>query len=68
MGALYKIRCERCGIEFEHQTGAGFTFACVGCGEVVDNDAPFWCPCCQKRYDPQKEDFSDKITEVILWD
>ena len=68
MGVLYKIRCERCGVEFEHQAGVGFAYACVGCGEVAYEDAPFWCPSCHKRYDPQTEDFSEKLTEVILWD
>ena len=68
MGVLYKIRCEQCGGEFEHQAGVGFVYTCAGCGEVTGEDAPFWCPSCHKRYDPQTEDFSEKLTEVILWD
>ena len=53
---------------FEHQVGVGFAYACVGCGEVVDERAPFWCPVCNKRYNPGDEGFSERVQEVILWD
>ena len=68
MGVIYRIKCERCGSEFEHSVGVGFAYACVGCGETADDYASFWCPCCNKRYNPQDADFADKISEVILWD
>ena len=68
MGVLYKLRCERCGVEFEHQAGIGFSISCIGCGESRDEQAPFWCPCCNLRYDPQSEGFSERLTEIILWD
>lgn len=69
MGVIYRVHCERCGAEFEHQAGVGFAYACVGCGEMaVDEGAPFRCPVCNLRYNPQEENFTDKIREVILWD
>lgn len=68
MGVIYKVRCERCGVLFEHQAGVGLTYACVGCGEVVDERAPFWCPVCNKLYNPGDEGFSERVQEVILWD
>ena len=68
MGVLYKLRCERCGVEFEHQAGTGLIVACVGCEDNGNDDAPFRCPCCNMRYDPQAEDFADKLSEIVLWD
>ena len=69
MGVIYRVKCERCGSEFEHQVGVGFIYACVGCGEVaMDERTPFYCPVCNKRHNPQDADFADKISAVILWD
>ncbi|MBR3682563.1 MAG: hypothetical protein IKL67_04005 [Tidjanibacter sp.] len=69
MGTIYRVHCERCGAEFEHQVGLGLAYACVGCGEVaMDTGAPFRCPVCNLRYNPQDADFADKVLEVILWD
>lgn len=69
MGTIYRVHCERCGAEFEHQVGLGLAYACVGCGEVaMDEGAPFRCPVCNLRYNPQEADFADKVLEVILWD
>ena len=58
----------RMGVEFEHQAGIGFSISCIGCGESTEEKAPFWCPCCHLRYDPRSEGFSEKLTEIILWD
>ena len=68
MGVLYTIKCEQCGSVFEHSVGVGLTYACVGCGEVADEGAPFWCPVCNRRYNPREEQFSERVQEVILWD
>ena len=68
MGVIYRVKCERCGSEFEHSVGVGFAYACVGCGEVADERAPFWCPVCNRRYNPREENFADKLQEVVLWD
>lgn len=68
MGVIYRVKCERCGAEFEHQAGVGFAYACVGCGEMADDYAPFWCPYCNLRYDPTAEGFADRLTDVVLWD
>lgn len=69
MGVIYRVKCERCGTEFEHQAGVGFVYACVGCGDMaVDESAPFYCPACNLRYNPREENFADKLQEVILWD
>ncbi|MBO5805484.1 MAG: hypothetical protein J6R10_01330 [Tidjanibacter sp.] len=69
MGVIYRIECERCGAQFEHQVGVGLIYACVGCGEVaVDERAPFYCPVCHKRYNPLDDDFANHIQEQILWD
>lgn len=68
MGMIYRVKCERCGVEFEHSVGVGFAYACVGCGEMADEGAPFWCPCCNLRHDPTAEGFSDRLTEVVMWD
>ena len=68
MGVLYKIRCERCGVVFEHQVGVGLIYACVGCGDMGNERAPFWCPVCNKRYSPEDEHFGELIEEVVVWD
>lgn len=69
MGTIYRVHCERCGAEFEHQVGLGLAYACVGCGEMaMDEGASFRCPVCNLRYNPQEADFADKVLEVILWD
>ena len=68
MGVVYKICCERCGTQFEHQSGIGVIFTCVGCGESSDDLSPFFCPVCSKRYDPKSDSFSDSLMEVCHWD
>jgi rubrerythrin len=68
MGVIYRVHCEKCGVEFEHQAGVGFVYACVGCGDVSDDRAPFFCPACNQRYNPQDKDFIYKLKDVILWD
>lgn len=68
MGVIYRVKCEQCGSEFEHSVGVGFAYACVGCGEVADESAPFWCPVCHKRYNPLEKQFRERVQEVTLWD
>ncbi len=68
MGVVYKIRCERCGTQFEHQAGIGLVFVCVGCGESGDELSPFFCPVCNKKYDPRDDGFSNYVSEVHHWD
>lgn len=69
MGVIYKVQCEHCGVEFEHQVGVGFVYSCVGCGDIAaDELAPFYCPSCNQRYNPRDKDFSHKLTGVTLWD
>ena len=68
MGVVYSVSCDRCGTNFEHQAGLGLIFSCVGCGESSDEHSAFYCPVCNKRYDPQSDDFGDTLTSVVNWD
>lgn len=68
MGAIYNMSCERCGTKFEHQAGVGNIFVCVGCGESNDENAPFFCPVCSKRFDPQDEQIERSLISVYHWD
>lgn len=65
MGVIYRVCCERCGTAFEHQTGIGFVCSCVDCGERIDDDAPFFCPVCSRRFVPTSAGFADSLLEVI---
>lgn len=69
MGVIYRVKCEQCGSVFQHQAGVGFAYACVGCGEgAADEDTPFCCPVCNKRYNPREKQFGERVQEVTLWD
>ena len=68
MGVIYKMQCERCNTAFEHQAGIGLCCTCRDCGEQNDESAPFFCPVCNKRYQPESDEFNDSLREVILWD
>lgn len=68
MGVVYQMSCERCGTKFEHQAGTGIIFVCVGCGESNDEQSPFYCPVCSKRFDPRSEQFEASLSSVIHWD
>ncbi len=54
MGFIYSVKCDRCGCEFDQMSGEGFV--CVGCGE--NHEAPFRCPCCGKKFNPQAPEFA----------
>ena len=69
MGAIYRIKCERGGVVFEHSVGVGFAYACVGCGEMsLDGGGPIYCPVCNRRYDPEVADFERNVVDTIRWD
>lgn len=68
MGVIYKINCERCNTLFEHQAGMGFMCTCRDCGDFGDDNAPFFCPVCNRRYTPSTEEFSKAVVEVTHWD
>lgn len=68
MGVIYKMSCERCGTHFDHEAGIGFYCSCPTCGEDGDESAPFYCPVCNKRFEPESENFSDNLLQTIVWD
>lgn len=68
MGVIYKMSCERCGTHFDHEAGIGFYCSCPRCGEDGDESAPFYCPVCNKRFEPESENFSDNLLQTIVWD
>lgn len=68
MGAIYSMQCDRCNTSFIHQAGIGFVCNCHDCGEFGDESAPFFCPVCNKRFDPETEEFEKSVKEVAHWD
>ena len=68
MGVIYKMSCERCGTHFDHEAGIGFYCSCPTCGEDGDESTPFYCPVCNKRFEPESENFSDNLLQTIVWD
>ena len=68
MGVIYKMNCERCGTRFEHQAGVGLFCSCPTCGDAADESTPFFCPVCNRRYDPMSWGFEDSVVETIMWD
>lgn len=62
---IYKMNCTDCGSRFEHLAGIGFACTCHDCGESSDEGAPFFCPVCNKRFDPASEEFDAALIEVI---
>ena len=68
MGVVNKMSCDRCGTKFELQAGVGLIFVCVGCGESNDESSPFFCPVCNRCFDPQSEQFESLLSGVVRWD
>lgn len=68
MGVVYKMSCERCGTRFDHEAGIGFFCSCPTCGEDGGESAPFFCPVCNKRFEPESDSFAASLTEMVLWD
>ena len=68
MGVIYSVQCDRCNTHFDHQSGIGFMCDCRDCGEHSDELAPFFCPVCNKRFEPDSESFSDNLRSITHWD
>ena len=62
---IYKMSCNNCGSHFEHLAGIGFSCGCRECGEVSDESAPFYCPVCNRRFEPESDDFNNSLIEAI---
>jgi PHP family Zn ribbon phosphoesterase len=68
MGVVYKMSCERCGTTFDHQAGIGFYCSCPDCGEDSGETPPFYCPVCNKRFEPLAECFNQSLVDMIVWE
>lgn len=62
---IYKMNCTNCGSHFEHLAGIGFACVCRDCGEGADESAPFFCPVCNKKFEPESEEFNASLVEAI---
>ncbi len=68
MGVIYKVLCKECNTTFEHQAGNHFYCSCRDCGESQDEKAPFYCPVCHRRFEPQAPSFKEQLLESTFWD
>ncbi|MBQ1221558.1 MAG: hypothetical protein II362_02500 [Alistipes sp.] len=66
MAMWYAVKCGGCGKEFNYV--AGELMMCVGCGVESDYEAPFFCPECNRRIDPRREEGQAQILERALID
>lgn len=68
MGVVYGVKCDKCGTEFNHQAGMGFSCTCRECGEYLDENSRFRCPVCNREFIPQTAEFELCTTSITLWD
>lgn len=70
MGTLYKIRCKRCGAQFDHYANGdyGLLRLCVGCGEYVETEMPIRCPACLHKLNATAEEFNAQVEVTYSWD
>ncbi len=68
MGAIYCVKCDKCGVKFEHYAGVGFSCSCRDCGEFSDENSQFRCPVCGRLFRPQSPEFGAVVEQVTKWD
>ena len=67
MGAGYKIRCPKCGHEFDQLTGVGFQ-GVVPAGATATVVETFSCSECNHIFNPSAEDFEECVESHYHWD
>jgi len=73
MGTTYKIRCRRCGAQFDSCAGTGALHPCTGSGgtyadSYVETEIPIRCPNCMHRLNATQEEFMRQVETVMIWD
>ena len=70
MGTVYKIRCKKCGAQFDHfiHSRTGVMQRAVGMGDFVETETAIRCPCCHKRMNNTPEEFNEQIEVTYVWD
>lgn len=68
MATIYRIRCPKCGHEFEEMKGPLMSDMGRKLPASRDEKKPFRCPACGRRFYTEDRDFPSHVIELIMAD